>query len=103
MTWTITNLIIQIVAAFVGAHAAAVVVHDHAFGFWGHSLVGLIAGSLSGAFLQKSANTVVMASGELNELTAVQEFTLQALAGAMAGGILMMAVGIILHSGSHKP
>jgi hypothetical protein len=92
MTWTITNLLVQAVIGVLGAHIAAAVIHDHAFGFRGHTQVGLIAGGFGGAFLQQTANTVVMASGELNEPTAVQIFILQALAGAISGAIAMMAV-----------
>jgi hypothetical protein len=48
MEWTTTNLIVQTLAGFAGAHCAAAALHDHRFGAIGHSLVGLIAGALSG-------------------------------------------------------
>ena len=48
MSRTLANLIIQIVAGLIGANIAAVAAHEHRFGFWGHSLVGLIGGGLSG-------------------------------------------------------
>jgi hypothetical protein len=50
MEWTTTNLIVQTLAGFAGAHCAAAALHDHRFGAIGHSLVGLIAGALSGTF-----------------------------------------------------
>ena len=67
MDWT-TNLIVQIVAGFVGAHLAAAALHEQRFGWLGHSLVGAIAGAISGYFLQSAVLTVVTGSGSLNEL-----------------------------------
>ncbi|WP_375789585.1 hypothetical protein ACE10Z_21040 [Bradyrhizobium sp. Pha-3] len=97
MLWTATNLYIQIVAGFIGAHLTAAVVHDHAFGFWGHSAVGLIAGALGGCFLQSYATTVVMGNGALNELRPADIFLLQAAAGATLGGTGMLAIGVLTH------
>lgn len=51
MEWT-TGLIVQIIAGLAGAHFAATALHEHRFGRMGHSLVGLIAGALSGTLLQ---------------------------------------------------
>jgi hypothetical protein len=96
MSWTWTNLIIQIVAGLVGAHLAAAVAHEHRFGFWGHSLVGLISGGLSGLFLQTYAVTVVTASGSLNAPRSSEVFAIESLTGAVAGGIAMFAVGFII-------
>jgi hypothetical protein len=42
--WSSTYFVIQVVAGFVGAHVAALVAHEHRFGFIGHSAVGLIMG-----------------------------------------------------------
>jgi hypothetical protein len=42
-----TGLIVEIVAGFAGAHFAATALHEHRFGWLGHSLVGSIAGALS--------------------------------------------------------
>ena len=107
MTWTLTNVIIQLVMGVLGAHAAATAVHEHHFGFIGHTLTGAIAGALSGYFLQQLAVTVVTASGSLNEVGAVDNFILQGLAGAASGGCLMLVIGLIVHSfgqhRSHKP
>lgn len=97
MLWTATNLYIQIVAGFIGAHLVAAVVYDHAFGFWGHSAVGLIAGALGGYFLQSHATTVVMGDGALNELRPPEVFFLQIAAGATLGGMGMLATGMLMH------
>lgn len=96
MEWTFANLIIQTVAGLVGANIASAVAHEHRFGFWGHSLVGVVTGGLGGLFLQKYASTVVTASGSLNEPTHFQIFASQALTGAVIGAIAMMATGFII-------
>ncbi|RTL50072.1 MAG: hypothetical protein EKK40_13845 [Bradyrhizobiaceae bacterium] len=96
MEWTTTSLIIQIVAGFFGAHIAAIVSHEHRFGFVGHSLVGLIAGGLSGWFFQTRAVTMVTASGSLNAVSQPEVFALQGLSGAIMGAIAMFCVGFIL-------
>ena len=95
MLWTTTSLYIQIVAGFVGAHLAAAVARDHGFGFWGHSVVGLIAGALGEYFLQTYAVTVVTGNGSLNDVKPADNFVLQTATGAALGGICMLAVGMI--------
>lgn len=96
MEWTTSSLIIQIVAGFFGAHIAATVSHEHRFGFVGHSLVGLIAGGLSGWFFQTRAVTMVTASGSLNSVSQTEVFALQGLTGGSVGAIAMFCVGLIL-------
>ncbi|SHN85590.1 hypothetical protein [Bradyrhizobium erythrophlei] len=96
MEWTFANLIIQTVAGLVGSNIASAVAHEHRFGFWGHSLVGIVTGGLGGLLLQKYASTVVTANGSLNEPTQVQIFASQALTGAVIGAIAMMATGFII-------
>jgi len=98
MTWTVTNLIIQIITGILGGHAAATAAQEHGFGAFGHTLVGALGGALSGYFLQIFAGTVVTASGSLNEPTALEQGILQGLTGAAAGGILTLIVGFIKHS-----
>ena len=95
MAWTTTNLMVQIVAGFVGAHLAATAMHEIRFGWLGHSLVGLIAGVLSGYFLQTIVLTLVTGSGSLNEPSVVEVAVIEALTGAVVGGIAMMAVGML--------
>jgi uncharacterized membrane protein YeaQ/YmgE (transglycosylase-associated protein family) len=104
MTWTFTNLVIQIIAGILGGHAAAVAAKEHSFGALGHTIVGAVGGALSGAFLQTFAGTLVNANGNLNEPTAVEQAVLQGLAGAAAGGIVTLVVGFIKHSiDQHEP
>lgn len=100
MEWTLTNLIIQTVAGFLGAHAAAAVGHEHRFGFVGHSLVGLVGGALSGYFLQLMEMTVVTGSGSLNVPNSVDTYIIQALSGAVIGAIGMFAVGFAIQQTS---
>jgi hypothetical protein len=95
MAWTETNLVIQIIAGILGAHAAATAVKDHHFGFWGHSLAGMIAGALSGYFLQGIVSTVVRGDGVVAQPGAVDNFVLQGLAGAVVGAIAMLLIGMI--------
>jgi uncharacterized membrane protein YeaQ/YmgE (transglycosylase-associated protein family) len=102
MIWTSTNLVIQIVTGVLGAHFAATAAREHGFGFLGHTLVGAIGGALSGYFLQTLAITLVTGSGSLNEIRAVDNAVLQGLAGAAAGGCLMLVVGFIKHSIDHR-
>jgi hypothetical protein len=96
MEWTFVNLIIQTVSGLIGANIAAAAAHEHRFGFWGHSLVGLISGALAGILLQKYASTVVTANGSLNDPTGVQIVAAQVLTGAVTGAIAMMATGFII-------
>jgi hypothetical protein len=96
MTRTPWGLAVQTIAGFFGAHAAASASHEHRFGFIGHSVAGLVAGALSGAFLQEAAVTVVTGSGSQNPSTAVKIVVTHALTGAVAGAILMLAIGFLI-------
>jgi uncharacterized membrane protein YeaQ/YmgE (transglycosylase-associated protein family) len=98
MTWTFTNVLIQIVAGIVGGHVAAVIAHEHSFGLVGHSVSGAAGGFLSGFFLQTLALTMVTASGSLNEPTLVETVVIQAFTGAAAGAALTLVVGFLKHS-----
>ena len=98
MEWSWTYVLIQIVTGVIGGHAAAIAAHEHSFGAVGHTLVGAVGGALSGVFLQTLVATVVTASGSLNEPRLSEQLMLQALAGAAAGGIMMLLVGFIKHS-----
>jgi hypothetical protein len=100
MEWTLANLIIQTVAGLIGSNIAAAAAHEHRFGFWRHSLVGLVSGGLGGFFLQTYASTVVTANGSLNAPTHVQIIASQVLTGAVLGAIAMMTVGFIINERS---
>jgi hypothetical protein len=102
MTWTFTNLAIQIIAGIFGGHAAAALIKEHGFGALGHTIVGALGGGLSGYFLQTLASTSVTASGSLTGPTAVEQFAVQSLTGLAAGGIAMLIVGFVKHSIEHN-
>jgi hypothetical protein len=97
LDWTATNLVIQAVAGILGAHAAAVALHEHRFGFAGHTLVGLIAGAISGYFFQVIAMTVVSGGENVMPISNVETYVIQALTGAVIGGIAMAVVGLVRH------
>jgi hypothetical protein len=98
MEWTTTNLMLQTLAGFAGAHCAAAALHDQRFGMIGHSLVGLFAGALSGYFLQVQALTVVTGSGSMNEPRIADIFVIEGLTGAVVGGIAMAAIGMLMEA-----
>jgi hypothetical protein len=87
----------------LGAHASATVAHEHRFGFVGHSLVGLIAGALSGFFLQKIVMTTVTATGDAMSMTALEAGVYQAVAGAAIGALAMMVIGLVRFEMTKKP
>jgi bacteriorhodopsin len=96
MDWTFTNVVIQTACGLIGANIAAAASHEYRFGFWGHSIVGLVSGVCSGLFLQKVASTVVAGDGTLNAPLHFEILAAQVMTGAVAGGIAMMAVGWII-------
>jgi hypothetical protein len=98
MTWTLWGLVVQTIAGFLGAHAAAGAAHEYRVGFVGHSVAGLVGGAFSGTFLQTAALTIVTGSGSQNPSTAVEIAAIHVLTGAAAGAILMLAVGFIMQS-----
>jgi hypothetical protein len=93
--WTILNLVIQSIAGIIGAHIAAIVAHEHRFGFIGHTAVGLIAGVLSGCFLQQIVMTTVDVAGAAMPMTALETGIYQAVAGLAFGGMAMLVVGVL--------
>ena len=101
MDWT-TGLIVQIVAGCCGAHLAAGALHEHRFGWLGHSLVGLVAGALSGYFLQTMALTLVTAGGTMTAPTAVEAAVIEGLTGAVVGAIAMAGIGFLVSSNTPK-
>jgi len=101
MDWT-TGLIVQIVAGFAGAHFAAAALHEHRFGWIGHSLVGLIIGALSGYLLQTIVLTVVTGSGSTNEPRFVEAAVIEAMTSAVVGAIAMAGVGLAVHGSAAK-
>ena len=98
MTWTITNLVVQIITGIVGGHLAASLAKEHSFGVLGHTIAGAVAGALSGYFLQSLVGTVVNGGGDLNDVNPVEQAVLQGIAGVTAGAIATLAIGFLKHS-----
>jgi len=96
MTWTIANLVIEIIAGIVGGLGIAAALKEHSFGAFGHAVAGGIGGAFSGYSLQTIVMTVVDSTGAVNQQADVVTLgLLQALAGLAAGAILTMAVGFL--------
>ena len=93
--WSFTYFVIQVVAGFLGAHLAALVAHEHRFGFIGHSAVGLITGAFSGFCLQSIVMTTVTGTGDAIPITPLQAEIFQATTGLAGGAMAMLAVGYI--------
>jgi uncharacterized membrane protein YeaQ/YmgE (transglycosylase-associated protein family) len=98
MTWTVTNLLIQVIAGILGGLGAAAVAKEHSFGAVGHIVAGALGGAFSGYFLQTLAGTVVNGTGAPNESDPVTQWILQGLTGLVAGAILTLIVGFVKHS-----
>jgi uncharacterized membrane protein YeaQ/YmgE (transglycosylase-associated protein family) len=99
MTWTVTNLVIEIIAGVVGAHAISAAAKEYSFGVIGHTVTGALGGAFSGYFLQTLAATVVDSTGEVqHDADAVTQWLLQGFTGFAAGAILTMAIGFAKHS-----
>ena len=102
MTWTITNLVIELVAGIIGGLATAGVAKEHSFGAFGHAVVGALGGALSGYFLQMRVIAVVDFNGDVRlPSDQVTQWFVQAIAGLVAGAILVMAVGLAKHMVEH--
>ncbi len=95
MPWTLTNLVIQIITGILGGHAAAAASKEHSFGALGHTIAGAAGGALSGTFFQTFIGTMVTASGSVAEPTAFEQGLIQAVTGAVVGGICTLLVGLI--------
>jgi len=95
MTWTMTNLMIEIIAGIVGAHTVAMAARDYSFGALGHSMVGAIGGCVSSYFLNALSAMVVNGSEALNEPRLLDQIVAHSLTAAATGGILMLIVGFV--------
>jgi len=100
--WSFTYFVIQVVAGFLGAQVAALVAHEHRFGFIGHSAVGLITGAFSGFCLQSIVMTTVTGTGDAMPITPLQADIYQATTGLAAGAMAMLAVGFLCSELSKK-
>ncbi len=98
MTWTLSNLIIQLITGIVGSNAAAAVANEHSFGIVGRTVIGAVGGGLSGYFLQTVVAVTIDAGGGFVEPTPVENAIIQGLTGAGAGAVVMLVVRFLKHS-----
>ena len=99
MTWTFTNLVIEIIAGAIGGCAVAAVAKEYNFGILSQIVTGALGGALSGYFLQPIAATVVDSTGEMHAASdQLTQWFVQAIAGLVAGTILTMGVGLAKHT-----
>jgi uncharacterized membrane protein YeaQ/YmgE (transglycosylase-associated protein family) len=101
MTWTVTNLVIQIITGILGGHVAAAAAKEHSFGAIGHTVAGAVGGALSGYFLQGLAATMVDANGNINDVNDPTQWMLQSLSGLAAGAAAILIVGFLKHAIDH--
>jgi len=98
MAWTVTNVVIQIIAGILGGHVAAAAANEHSFGALGHTIAGAAGGAISGYFLQTLSVTLVNGSGAVqSEPDLVTQWVLQGLTGLVAGAILTLVIGLLKH------
>jgi hypothetical protein len=95
MTWTMTNLVIEIIAGIAGAHIVANATREYSFGAPGRSMVGAIGGCVSSYFLNALSAMVVNGSEVLNEPRLLDQMVAHSLTAAATGGILMLIVGFV--------
>jgi uncharacterized membrane protein YeaQ/YmgE (transglycosylase-associated protein family) len=93
MTWTMTSLVIEIIAGIVGAHTVAIAACRSSFGALGRSVVGAIGGYVGGYFL--NAAMVVNGSNALNESRLLDQAMAHSLTAAATGGILILAISFV--------
>jgi hypothetical protein len=98
MTWTVVNHLIEIIAGIAGAHFAAAAANDYGFGSLGHSVVGAMGGGFVGYLLPAISAAIVTTNGVFNEPRPFEQIAAHGLAGATAGGILMLTVGFLKQS-----
>jgi len=95
MTWTMTNLMIEIIAGTVGAHIVAIATREDRFGALGRSVVGAIGGCVSSYFLTALSAMVVNGSEALNEPRLLDQIVAHSLTAAATGGILILAISFV--------
>jgi len=98
MTWSLSSLVIQIVGGLIGGHVAAILAHEHRFGWIGHTLTGLAGGLLSGTLFQTLVVTMVTGTGSLTEPRPADIVLLQTLTGLASGAIATLVTGFVKRS-----
>jgi hypothetical protein len=98
MSWTFTNLLIEILGGIVGGHFIAIAAREYRFGALGHTIAGAVGGAFSGIFLQTVVATMVDVTGEVqHDADLLTQWLLQAFGGLAAGAIVTMVVGMVKH------
>ena len=93
MTWTMTNLMIEIIAGTVGAHIVAIATREDRFGALGRSVVGAIGGYVGGYLLD--AAMVLNGSNALYVSRLLDQTIADSLTAAATGGILILAISFV--------
>src|SRR5262249_10249495 len=92
MTWTMTNLVIEIIAGIAGAHIVATAAREYSFGALGRTVVGAIGG-VGGYFFD--AAMVVNGSNALYQSRLLDQAMADSLTAAAIGGILILAISFV--------
>jgi uncharacterized membrane protein YeaQ/YmgE (transglycosylase-associated protein family) len=93
MTWTMTNLMIEIIAGTVGAHIVAIATREDRFGALGRSVVGAIGGYVGGYLLD--AAMVLNGSNASYVSRPLDQTMAHSLTAAATGGILILAISFV--------
>ena len=96
MAWTMTNLMIEIIAGIVGAHIVAIAARAYRFGARGRSVVGAIGGYVGGYLLD--AAMVLNGSNALYVSRLLDQTMAHTLTAAATGGILILAISFVAGS-----
>jgi uncharacterized membrane protein YeaQ/YmgE (transglycosylase-associated protein family) len=93
MTWTMTNLMIEMVAGIVGAHVVAIAAREYRFGALGRSVVGAVGGYVGGYLLD--AAMVLNGSNALYVSRLLDQTMAHSFTAAATGGILILAISFV--------
>ena len=93
MTWTMTNLMIEMVAGIVGAHVVAIAAREYRFGALGRSVVGAIGGYVGGYLLD--AAMVLNGSNALYVSRLLDQTMAHSFTAAATGGLLILAISFV--------
>ena len=93
MTWTMTNLVIEIIAGIVGAHIVALEARGSNFGALGRSVVGAIGGYVGGYLLD--AAMVLNGSNALYVSRLLDQTMAHSFTAAATGGLLILAISFV--------
>src|SRR6266576_6334631 len=90
MSGSLINLIIQIIAGVVGAHAAGGAVKNYTLGGIGKTIAGAIGGAAGGQLLQELVPTLASAANNFD----IGALVGQIVGGGVGGAILTVLAGV---------